>query len=89
MKTLTRPKACPQCGGKSIKRIIGGQPNSEGMQMIESGEAVSGDSFLKEWKEDWHCTECSNEWCDKDDPARIEMEDEINKLLMEFNKGRS
>lgn len=74
MDDLRKPEICPKCGCSTIKRIVGGRPSRKGFELIAAGEAVQGTCFLKKWKEDWFCTECKHQWCDKTDPARIEME---------------
>ena len=80
MTELRKPDSCPECESTAIKRIVGGRPNEEGMKMIEAGKAVPGDCFMREWKEDWYCSACEHQWCDKTDPVRIEHERLYRKL---------
>lgn len=81
MKELRKPACCPRCKRNDLRRIVGGRPNEEGWKMIDSGDAVPGDCFLRPWKEDWRCVKCGHEWCDKTDPARIKFENLAQKII--------
>lgn len=85
MSDLKKPDCCPKCGKDNIKQIIGGTPNREDMALISSGLAVCGDCFMKEWKEDWHCANCKYNWCDKNDPERIKLENLYLKIKNKYN----
>ena len=89
MNDLRKPDLCPECGGSRIKRIVGGIPNDVGWQMIEQGVAIPGDCFMRDWKEDWHCQDCGHEWCDRADPARIELEELYRRIKQRLEDKRS
>ncbi len=80
MTDLRKPRSCPNCSGCNIKRIVGGTPDEVGMALLEAGKAVIGDCFARDWKEDWHCADCGHQWCDRTDPARIELEELLTKI---------
>jgi ribosomal protein L37AE/L43A len=87
MMKLRKPEICPICSRSNIKRIVGGIPDEVGMSLIEVGEAVAGDCFMRDWKEDWLCTDCGHRWCDKTDPARIELEELYMQIKNKLEKS--
>ena len=85
MKELRKPESCPECGSGDIKKIVGGIPSDAGWEMIDAGEAVVGDCFMRDWKENWRCSDCGHSWCDKTDPARIELEELYLRVKSKFS----
>jgi hypothetical protein len=60
--------------------ILYGRPNEEGMDAVEKGEYVLGGCFVMPGQPDWHCTTCSYQWFDGDDPVRIRRDKILDDL---------
>ena len=81
MQELRKPELCPKCGARDFKRIVGGRPTQEGWDMINSGQAVLGTCFESLDRPDWRCMACRHEWFDATDPARIELDQTLQRIL--------
>ena len=81
MIEFRKPMICPQCRGAEIKRILYGRPNEESLERIQGGEAVSGGCFVRPWQPDWQCLGCGHEWYDESDPAKVELEKIISRII--------
>ena len=86
MLELRKPDLCPKCGGSDIRRIVGGRPTQEAWDMIHRGEAVLGTCFESLDRPDWRCMTCRHQWFDPTDPARIEL-DQMLKRILERNQN--
>ena len=53
------------------------------MEMIQKGEAISGGCFVRPWQPDWHCAGCGHEWYDENDPAKVELEKTLSRIIIE------
>ncbi len=62
-----RPTICPQCGSKSVLRIIFGLSPRD-----IPGETFYGGCVIR--KENWHCAKCGHEWEWHSEKKREEME---------------
>jgi len=87
MQELRKPESCPRCGGRAIKRIVGGRPSEEGWAMIERGEAIAGTCFASLDRPDWHCAVCGHQWFDPTDPARQEVDELFRRIFQKGNEN--
>ena len=74
---------CPQCRGAEIKRILYGRPDARDMEMIQKGEAISGGCFVRPWQPDWHCAGYGHDWYGENDPAKVELEKTLSRIIIE------
>ena len=81
MLELRKPSTCPKCGGREIKRIVGGRPTPEAWAMVQRGDAVLGTCFESLDRPDWHCAACRHQWFDRTDAAGQEIEALLQQIM--------
>lgn len=78
---------CPQCGAMEVLRILYGHPNSTALALVNDGTAVLGGCLIQHCLPDWRCGSCRHEWFDASDPAKVEMEALLDRMLAQ-SRGR-
>jgi hypothetical protein len=78
--TLKKPSSCEYCRGTNLKTIIYGFPSRAQMAKVSQGEAVLGNSEIKENMPHWHCSDCDHQFS-------LEMDPDF-KRLQELEENR-